>query len=122
MLEHNHIELKDPNNYFAKKLMFYSEMGIFMKFSKEYEDSNIKKLEDILKNGVKGVADHIKQIPEIKDLNLRTAFVSLVAPSLTGKTQSAFAMQDIRCLYFYIENIEESSVQAERTIYLLGRL
>ena len=44
-------------------------------------------------------------------------FIALIAPSLTGKTQCAFAMEDLRSLYFALDQCSDKSIGTTQAIY-----
>jgi hypothetical protein len=71
-----------------------------------FKDSPIKKLEDLIKdpsNCLSGdYANNFIRNPDNlpRNIEFERTFIALVAPSLCGKTQSAFAMREMFPLYF----------------------
>lgn len=80
-----------------------------------FKDSPIKKLEELIENPSKCVSDDqantFIQNPENRPerVEFERTFIALVAPSLCGKTQSAFAMREMLPLYFALN---EGSIKA----------
>lgn len=53
--------------------------------------------------------DYFDSPPELNEKHVEKTFIALVAPSFSGKTQSAFSMKQVRPLYFVIDSIKDES-------------
>ena len=78
--------------------------------SKKYKNTNVFKLEQLLINRKTFVEKSVSYRPKDSNINTTKAFIALVAPSLTGKTQTAYTIDKIRPLYFAFD--DSSSKQA----------
>lgn len=81
-----------------------------------YEKTMMSKIEKILCGDVEVLNDLLKAIEPFTDESLDGTFVALAAPSLEGKTQSAFVFEDILPLYFALQATENAKKPQE--IYL----
>lgn len=81
----------------------------------EYSNSHISKLDSLLYNTQLSISSHFPR--EVAQFNIQSSrsFVALAAPSMEGKTQSAFVFSEVKPLYFCI-NFEISD--ATQPIYL----
>jgi hypothetical protein len=88
-----------------------------------FKDSPIKKLEDLIKdpsNCLSGdYANNFIRNPDNlpRNIEFERTFIALVAPSLCGKTQSAFAMREMSPLYFALNESAIKPTGKSQPIY-----
>ena len=51
------------------------------------------------------------------NLVIKKIFVALIGPSLSGKTQSTYAMEDLRALYFALDQVSDKVGFNTQSIY-----
>ena len=103
----------NDTEYNESHLKKYINRGEEMMKSPSFEGSPIQKLEQIIKEPSKVVLEDAfikNQENRPQKIAFERTFIALVAPSLCGKTQSAFAMKEMRPLYFALneDSIKEN--------------
>lgn len=84
----------------------------------KFHNSTLYHLEQFIQRRRGAVADYLGEdsFVEVGD-NLQKAFYALVAPSLEGKTQSAFVFRSVRPLYFVLSSSSPTDALAVQPIY-----
>jgi len=88
-----------------------------------FNGSPIQKLEELIKDPAKCFSgDQTYQYINnnknlVEDICFEKTFIALVAPSLCGKTQSAFAMREMRPLYFVLNEFSVREGKKAQPIY-----
>lgn len=90
----------------------YIRLGALIRSQAGYNDSVIGRLENFLIRGRSAVEDYLgHDIFLIRRDSLQNAFYAIAAPSLEGKTQSAFVFGTVKPLYFVMNQNWTTNVQ-----------
>ncbi len=96
-----------------EELNRFIRVGKMIRDDPQYRETNIGKIETILDN----FEVECGALSEIENLTYTSTFLALAAPSMEGKSQSAFVFQDIRPLYFPISEAYPSDAVVPQFIY-----
>lgn len=104
------------------RLKSYGRIGKRICQDPNFIESPVFKLKEALKRPLisKTLLDRIAKESNRPDITLTvdTMFIALIAPSLAGKTQCAFAMEELRPLYFALEQTSDTLTSNTQSIYL----
>jgi len=79
----------------------FIQIGAKIREDESFKTSKMKILEDVLRD-----RSEIRKYSNTKiDLDYNTCFVALAAPSMEGKTQSAFVLSEVKPLYFSMSEV-----------------
>ena len=98
----------------AKELENYNSRGLLINSDPDYEGSPIELLERFVLDRVNSLSEYIGKDLVIDNDVFSKLFFAIVAPSMTGKTQAAFAFKRLRPLYFLLS---ESSIYNLQEVY-----
>ena len=108
-------DIKDPAKRERSKraLGAFCETGRIIR-STDYNETVLCSIEKILSGDLNTLNSHLgRKHPDLlTDQSLNGTFIALAAPSLEGKTQSAFVFEDVLPLYFPLQ-ISEDAEQAQ---------
>ena len=100
-----------------KALQKFIETGAEIIDDPNYNSSILRQLDEILSNAESWVKDQFESSSGMKLYSADRAFVALAAPSMEGKTQSAFTLRMVKPLYFPLSEARPSGFVSQ-SIYV----
>ena len=89
----------------------YDRRGRLINSDPGYEGSPIDMLEKFVTDKFNSIRNYIGSDLVLGNDNFSKLFFAIVAPSMTGKTQAAFAFKTLKCLYFLLYKSSTGNLQ-----------